>query len=539
MRRGRSPFERVVEALRHPRAYPHPVERVSVIQTHVSVVLLAGEFVYKLKKPVHFAFVDMSRLPERLHFCREEVRLNRRLSPDLYLGVVPITEGADGIRVGGDGAPLEYAVHMRRLPEDRMMDRLLERGALGRPMVERLAELIADFHARAETGPAISRHGSPEAVRALWEEHFAQTARFVGRTLSRFQDALLRATVHAWLTRKHGELSARVAAGRIRDVHGDLRTSSVCFTEPIQVFDCLDFSARFRCSDVASEVAFLAMDLTLKGEASLAIAFARRYVQRSGDAGVEALLPFYACYRACVRGKVEGLRAGEGEVPARQRAAAARVARRSFALACRYAREDPPPLLLVVCGLSGTGKSTLASALAESLGCVRVASDVVRKELHHLAPEEHRPAPVGEGLYAEEATRATYAALAARGGRWLAGGRSVVLDATFQRRWQQALAVELARAQGALLFFLELRAPDSAIRRRLRARAHDVRAVSDADWAVYRAQKAAWEPLRLSGFEHLVLRAGGSRASVEAAALAGLHARLDPSPPFRRGRGAP
>jgi hypothetical protein len=190
------------------------------------VVFLAGDFVYKLKKPVRFAFVDMSRLAERLHFCEEEVRLNRRLSPDLYLGVVPITESPAGMRVGGECAPLEYAVHMRRLPEERMMDRLLRWRALGRPMVERLAEHIAEFHARATTGPDLSKYGSPEAVGALWEEHFAQTARFVGRTLSRFQDGRLRATVSAWLTRKHGELSTRVDGGRIRDVHGDLRTSA-------------------------------------------------------------------------------------------------------------------------------------------------------------------------------------------------------------------------------------------------------------------------------------------------------------------------
>jgi uncharacterized protein len=464
------------------------------------------------------------------------VQLNRRLSPDLYLGVVPITESPAGIRVGGRGPPIEYAVHMRRLPEDRMMDRLLRRRALERPMVERLAEHIAAFHARAETGPAISASGSAEAIRTLWEEHFAQTEPFVGRTLSRFEDALLRATVRAWLTRKRRELTARVEAGRIRDVHGDLRTSSVCFTDPIQVFDCLDFSARLRCSDVASEVAFLAMDLTVNGAGSLARVFVRRYVERSDDAGVEDLLPFYACYRASVRGKVEGLRAGESEVPARERAAAARGARRFFALACRYARQDPPPLLLVVCGLSGTGKSTLAEALAERLGCVRVASDVVRKELHHLPPEEHRLAAIGQGLYAAEATRATYGELISRAGGWLAGGRSVVLDATFQRRWQRDLAAGLARAQGALPFFLELRAPDSVVRRRLGARALDAGAVSDAGWAVYVAQKAGWEPLRLPAFEHAVLRAGGTRASAEGAALAALHARLDPAPPSRRGR---
>jgi len=537
--RQRSPnpgplFARVVQGLLRPGAYPHPVRRVREIQTHVSAILLAGDFAYKLKKPVRFPFLDMSSLSQRKHLCEEEVRLNRRLSPGLYLGVVPIVESAAGMRVGGEGTPVEYAVRMHRLPEDRMMDRLLRRGELETEAVERLAELIADFHARVESGPAVAVFGSPEAVRLLWDEHFAQTRRFLGRTLSAFQDHLLRATVRAWLIRKDAELRGRVSAGRIRDGHGDLRASSVCFTEPIQVFDCLDFAPRYRCGDVASEVAFLSMDLTLRGAAGLARAFQHRYQERSGDRGMESLLPFYGCYRACVRGKVEGLRAGEREVPRRERAAAERLARRCFAVACHYARQDPPPLVLVTCGLSGTGKSTLAAALAENLGCARISSDVVRKELHHLAPGEHAPAAPGEGLYAEEVTRATYTELVARARRWLATGRSVILDATFQRHWQRALAVELARAQGSLLFFLELRAPDATVRARLRARARDETAVSDADWAVYVSQKAAWEPFHAPAFQHLTIRARGSPESVERDALAALHLRLDPAPPAPR-----
>ncbi|HZJ54813.1 MAG TPA: hypothetical protein VFD38_11795, partial [Myxococcaceae bacterium] len=215
----------ILSSLSRPAAYPHPVDGVRVVQTHVSVVFLAGPYAYKVKKPVHFDFLDAHLLARRREMCRQEVELNRRLSPHLYLGVVSITRGAEGLVVGGSGEAVEYAVQMRRLPEERMMDRLLASGALTREMVHQVAKVLVPFHASADAGPSVAAFGTPEAVQVLWDEHFAQVAPLLGKTLSGLQNGQLRAVVAAWAIRKRPLLEARVAGGRIRDGHGDLRTS--------------------------------------------------------------------------------------------------------------------------------------------------------------------------------------------------------------------------------------------------------------------------------------------------------------------------
>ncbi|HZJ55770.1 MAG TPA: AAA family ATPase, partial [Myxococcaceae bacterium] len=350
----------------------------------------------------------------------------------------------------------------------------------------------------------------------------------LGKTLSGLQNGQLRAVVAAWAIRKRPLLEARVAGGRIRDGHGDLRTSSVCFTEPLTLFDCLDFSARLRCSDVASDVAFLAMDLRLRMRRDLGAAFIRRYVARSRDTALRKLVPFYTCYRACVRGKVESLRAEEPEISPGEREDAARMARRAFGVACDAASEDLPPVLLALAGLSGTGKSTLARELGERRGWEVLSSDVVRKSMHGLAAVERATAAVDQGLYTPEATRATYAALAERAGEALDRGRCVVVDATAQAAWERTVLAEAAREHGALFLLAEVRVPDEAIRARLEARAREPGAVSDAGWEVYLAQKARWEPVTLGEWAHLEIDGDRPAAEVLMQLERELHDRLRP-----------
>ncbi|HSP19969.1 MAG TPA: AAA family ATPase [Myxococcaceae bacterium] len=521
----------VLAGLSRPEAYSHPVDHVTVVQTHVSIVFLAGPFAYKVKKPVHFDFLDAHLLERRAEMCAQEVTLNRRLSPELYLGVVAITRRDGALLVGGNGEPVEYAVQMRRLPADRMMDRMLEAGALTRQMAEQVADVLASFHARAGGATDVAAFGTPAAVQALWDEHFAQVTPFIGNTLSPLEDGFLRAVVAGWSVRKRRLLSERVATGRIRDGHGDLRTSSVCFTEPLTIFDCLDFSARLRCSDVASEVAFLAMDLRMRLRPDLAGAFVDRYIERSGDTGLRQLLPFYVCYRACVRGKVESLRAGEPEISPAEREEAERLARGAFGVACEAASEDLPPVLLAVAGLSGTGKSTLAAELAARRGWEVLSSDVVRKVLHGLAPVEHARAEVDRGLYSPEATRRTCERLATQAGAALDAGRCVIIDATSQSTWQRELLASTARRHGGLFLLVEVRASDAVVRARLARRANDVKAVSDADWEVYAAQKVRWEPVELGPWAHLVVDGDAPLGEVVQQVERGLNERLSPPPP--------
>ena len=527
--------ERVLAALRDPAAYPEPTGEVRTIRTHVSTVFLAGDVAYKIKREVRFPFLDLSTLELRRLCCEEELRLNRRLSTDLYLGVVPITADEVGIHVGGAGEIVEYAVKMRRLPEDRMMDSMIRAGRLPPHAISRVCELLARFHAGTERGAAVAAFGTPAAITQLWEEHFAESEPWAHDLLDRFQDALLRRTVRAWLVRKRALLERRHLEGYIRDGHGDLRCSSVCLTEPIQIFDCLEFSQRLRCGDVASDLAFLAMDLSWRGRRDLADELVHRYSELTRDGELEGLIPFYGSYRACVRAKVSALSAQGASVSPTERARFRADARELFALACRYASEDRPPLLLVVCGLSGTGKSTVAEQLARTWSAQVLSTDRIRKELHGAGPTERRAASFQAGIYSPEATRRTYATLADRTEALLRSGQPVIADGTFSQAWQRELLTGAAARSGGLSFFLELTAPPARVRQRLDLRRGDGSTESDADWETHLAQRTRWEPISLPDWEHLVVSTERDVQDVVRVAGRELSARLEPSrtPPAR------
>ena len=495
----------LIQALLRPSAYPHPVDRVELIQTHVSFVLLAGDYVYKVKKAVNFGFLDFSTLAKRRYYCRQEVILNSRLCPNTYLGVVPIRQNGSRIAIDGSGRIVEYAVHMRRLPADRMMDRLLAEGAVTTEMLERIAERLVEFHRVAETSPHIAEYGD-RAIRYAWKESFRQWAPYVGQTLTAQQDRILRAFGQAFFARHRDLLRDRVDGLRVRDCHGDLRSDAVCFTNGLCIFDCIEFNRRFRYTDVAGDVGFLAMDLDYRGHPDLAQAFVDRYVEASGDDGLSGVIDFYKCYRAAVRGKVEGFRLSQPEVPPSERRAALRAARRYFQLACRYAASLPPPLLVITCGLTATGKSTLARRLGEAAGFEVVSSDVVRKALAGLQPSERRFEPFRRGIYAPDVTDRTYEALLEETRRVLDEGRSVVVDASFVRREHRLRAQRLAREVGAQFACLEFQASDAAVRRRLARRLREGGDPSDARWEIYVAQRRRFQrPSEVPAERHLVV----------------------------------
>jgi aminoglycoside phosphotransferase family enzyme/predicted kinase len=495
-----------IAALLDPRIYPHPVSDVQLIQTHISYVVLAGEFVYKVRKPVNFGFLDFSTPRKRLNDCRQEVELNRRLCPWLYLGVVAITNDGERYALAGRGRPAEYAVKMHRLPQERMMDNLLAAGELTMGMVEALAELIAAFHDGAERGPGIERYGSREYIQRNWDENFTQTAPYIGRTISGERHRWLQDWVATFMTRERQLFARRITQGRIRDCHGDLRASAVCYVDGICVFDCIEFNRRFRYSDVASDVAFLAMDLRARGRADLAEAFVERYVDVSADGELRRVLPFYMCYRAYVRGKVESFRLDEPEVGAPDRQDAAELARRYFEMAVEYASVIPVPALIIICGLSGSGKSALADNLAQQLGMPVISSDLVRKELAGTSPTTRHAAAFEVGLYAPRFTARTYGELLRRALRELADGRSVILDATYGDRHRREQVRRSAARAGARFVCLECVAGEDAIRQRLAQREREPTIVSDARWETYVAQRAGFDAVdELDPWQHVVV----------------------------------
>lgn len=497
------------------------------MQTHISYVLLAGEHVYKIKKPLDFGFLDYSTLGKRRYYCRQEVILNSRLCSDTYLGVVAIRESNDDIRIGGTGKIVEYAVHMRRLPEERMMHRLLEAGKLTAAMVRRVADRVAEFHAKAETSKKIAEYGG-WAIKYAWDENIEQWQPYIGQTVTAEQDRILTAHGEAFFARNRELLRQRVKERRIKDGHSDLRADAVCIENGICIMDCVEFNRRIRWVDVTRDVGFLAMDLDYRGHPELGGAFVRRYVKTSGDGGVNELIDFYKAYNACVRGKVDGFQLSQPEIPAADRRAAQKSARRYFELACRYAESLPPAMLVITCGLPATGKSTVARDVADAAGMSYYSSDVVRKELQGLAPTERRYERYDTGIYSPKSHERTYAELLDRARADLEAGRSVVIDASYIRRDHRRAAAELAKETGAQFAVLYTTADEALVRDRLEARIKAGADPSDARWVIYSGQKRRFQrPTEVEAMRLIEIDSSKTAAAKRKLALDGLR-RVSP-----------
>jgi aminoglycoside phosphotransferase family enzyme/predicted kinase len=494
---GQPSVEELIEALSLPRAYPHPAPEVELVQTHVSLVFLAGDRAYKVKKPVDLGFLDFTTPERRRQACEDELRLNETLAPGVYRGLVPITREEDGsLRVGGSGTPVELAVEMRRLPARRMLDRLLDAGEVDNELMGRLADLLVRFHAEAATGPGVDDLGSPEAVAFNVRENFLQTERFTApgapRTVSPRLHGFLRGRAEAFLADERALLERRVRGGFVRDGHGDLHAGNVCVEEDgILVYDRIEFAPRFRCGDVACDLAFLAMDLDARGFRGFSSFLAHRYAERSDDPELRAVLGFYKTYRAVVRAKVASLAAADPSLAPGERAAKRLAAMRSFHLAAAY---ELPPALVLTCGLPAAGKTTAARAVAAPFEALVLRSDVRRKRLAGLAPTSHAAAPFGEGIYAPELSERTYRALLADAEVALRDGRTTIVDATFAGAAQRAPFAELARSLGAPFLIAWVTVPEGVAVRRLAARAEDPHEASDADVAVYRGMHEVFQP---------------------------------------------
>ena len=500
----------LVSALLDPAVYPHEVDRVELIETHISWVFLAGERVYKVKKPVNLGFLDFTTLARRRHFCGEEVRLNRRLAPDVYLGVVEIKGRRGAPRLGGPGRTIEVAVLMRRLPAERMLETLVRRDAAPPELLDAIGATVARFHAEAETGGEIDELGGLETMRRNWEENFAQTDALGPEVLPDATRARVRAAVAAVLETEAPRFAARVAAGKSRDCHGDLQAQHVCCVEPVQIFDCIEFNHRFRFGDVAGEIAFLAMDLERLGRPDLAIRFLNAYLEETGDYEAVPLLDFYRAYRAWVRGKVLSFQVAD-------HAERAGEARAFFDLAARFAAPARRPRLLVTTGVMGSGKSTAARRVAARLGAVVIRTDAVRKRLAGVPLRERVAAGYGEGLYTPEMGRRTYAEALRLGGELLRAGWPVVVDGAFSHTAERAEARAVAGQRRVPFAILWCDAPDAELAQRLRRRSADRHEVSDGREELLGSHRAGYEAPDAEADVIRVDTSGDGARAVEAA----------------------
>jgi aminoglycoside phosphotransferase family enzyme/predicted kinase len=474
----------LISALARPEAYPWHPSAVEVIETHISWVFLAGNRVVKVKRPVRFGFVDHSTVELRRHSCEEEVRLNRRLTDGVYLGVVLITSDGGHLAIDGDGDPVEWATLMRRLPADGMLDHLLASGTVPPDLAARLARRLIPFHRDLATDCGCQEYGTARALAAVLTDNLDELRSFAGTRLAPRQLALVDEAIHSFLAGNADLLAGRVAGGWVRDGHGDLRPEHVCLErdDETQIFDCVEFNPAIRCADVASDLAFLLMELDRLGVDDIGGALEECY----RDAGIPlppSLLRLYRAHRALVRAKVDCLTLSTEH---QEHPGLSGEARTYLNLATRAAL-TVRPFLVVMSGLSGTGKSTIARALAEATGAVLHSSDTVRKELAH--PAGDTATDWGEGIYTKEWTDRTYRRLHEQAAADLAVGHPVILDATYLETKRRLDAVQLGSRAGVPVLLVETVCDEHTGTSRLAARAARHDSPSDATLDTYRRQR--------------------------------------------------
>jgi len=471
-------FEQLCQDMTHPAFYPHRVSNLQRRDTHISVVFLTGEFVYKLKKPIDFSFLDYTGLDARHKMCELEVKLNQRLSRGVYLGVVELRRDGGRFHLEGRGEVVEYAVKMKQLPDDASLSNRIMSGKATADDMPGLGRRLAEFYATAEHGEQIDWFGGHQVIEFNTEENFRQLAPFVGNLAGRERFDFIVESSRGFLRDRGDLFKRRIAEGRIRDGHGDLRAEHVYFLDRIQIIDCIEFNERFRYGDTAVDLAFLHMDVERLAEPDLSLAVLNGYTESSRDYGIYTLLDFYSCYRAVVKMKISCLSDTELPQGPRKREMQMRAGQ-YLDLAFRYAVQFARPTIYILCGLPGTGKSTYAQRLHEILDIALFRSDTARQELPGYGA--HRgPVPFGTGIYRHEMRGGVYSWLLSMVQEELKKGRSAILDATFSgRKWREE-AVRLAEDLDANIVFFECVSSQDTILQRLGRRREGEDGQSDA-----------------------------------------------------------
>ncbi|ADE13432.1 aminoglycoside phosphotransferase [Nitrosococcus halophilus Nc 4] len=489
------PAGTLIKALQQPKVYHHAVENLTLIETHISWLVLTGPYAYKIKKPLNLGFLDFSTLDKRRHYCHEELRLNRRLAPEIYLEVVPISGSPAHPRLGGADTPIEYAVKMVQFPQQARLDYCLQRGELSPKLIENLAHKVAAFHQSIAIAPQDSPYGTPEAVLQPALENFEQVNSFLEEEK---EDQKRLARLRQWTEEKWRQLQpefiGRKKAGFVRECHGDLHLGNIALRESqFIIFDCIEFNENLRWIDVMSELAFLVMDLEDRGRPDLAHHCLNRYLERSGDYPGLAVLGYYQVYRALVRAKVTAIRLGQ--TPSAPEAQAIKERYRSYLKLASSYIQPAQTFLIITHGLSGSGKTTLSQPLLDHLGAIRLRSDIERKRLHGLNPRDRPGEGVATGMYSAQSSRQTYQHLQQLAQTVLAAGYPVLVDAAFLKQAQRQAFQDLAQTLGVPFAILDFRCEPQQLQQRIRERQRQDRDASDADLAVLEHQQTTQEPL--------------------------------------------
>ena len=520
---GEAEYPPLISALREGACFDHPTESIEVLETHISWVLLTGRYAYKIKKPVILPFLDFSTLEFRRHYCDEEIRINRRLAAELYVGVVPITGTPASPRMNGEGRAIEYAVKMVQFPDADRLDRVADRGELDENHVRAIADKIADFHDRVSVADEKSPFADSERLRREVMENFESldAVALPAESADRLSD-IRRWSAHS-LVELGPKFRARKQSGNIRECHGDMHLANMALLDgQVTIFDALEFDENLRWIDVQSELAFLAMDLDYRGLAGLGWLLVSGYLERSGDYPGLRLLRHYKVYRAMVRAKVAGMRGAQCAPGTREQEAATDELAAHVALAHRYIGIDGVAPLIITHGLSGSGKSWLSERLLGVIGAVRVRSDVERQRLLRAGKL------LGRSLYSPASVSRTYEELESHARAILESGDAAIVDATFLKTNHRARFMSLARELGVPFTILALDAPDSVLETRVTHRRAEATDASEATLDVLRGQRAELEPLDDEEREYCIEVRGDEPPDVDALARRILKPRSAP-----------
>jgi aminoglycoside phosphotransferase family enzyme/predicted kinase len=491
--KDRQSQKRLTAFLESPKSYPHCPAEVRSLQTHISWVFIASPFVFKVKKPVNLGFLDFSTLEKRRHFCQREVELNRRLAPEIYLDVIAIYETDSDFSFEPPGNIVEYAVKMKELPHGWFLSELLERNLVGEKEINRVIASLNRFYKSETPTPEIEQWGTPEKLKISTDENFAQVELFVGKTISPAAFDAIRHYTNQFYMANENLFHDRIQRHRILDCHGDLHLDHIHLTpEATTIFDCIEFNDRFRFIDIANDLAFLAMDFDFESRSDLANLLLRNAAHEFQDAGMLKVANFYKCYRAFVRGKVESIQAIEPETLKPEEHA--QQATRYFRLALQYAVSGSEPLMLVIMGRVGTGKTTVAEQLGSELDWPVFSSDRIRKTMARVPLTERTAAGLRDKIYSQQMTEQTYEKLLDKGLASLATHNGVVLDATFSMPANRKSLRDACARAGVHLQVVELDVDPGEIKRRLKARDESTAEISDARLGDLEKLSAAYEP---------------------------------------------
>jgi len=489
----------ILKNLKNPKFYGYDVKSIDILQTHISFVALTGKYAYKVKKPVNFGFLDFSTLEKRKYFCEKELKLNRRLCPDIYLEVLPITRKDNTLELNGNGEIVDYALKMGEFAQEELMANLIKQEKIREETIEKICDILVDFYNSEMHSMEIDNYGKLEAIKQNISENFKQTQSVIDVTISKEVYAFINNASNKFFEDRKSVFDERIKGKHIHDCHGDLHSGNIVVSgDNIYIFDCIEFNKRFRYCDVASDIGFLAMDLDYLNHPYLSSYLIDKYVEKSHDKGIFDVLNFYKSYRAYVRGKVLGFRLSDQNVPEEERENTIETAKKYFDLSQYYASlfsldlKNKKPLLFIVSGLSGTGKSTISLKISVDYNAHYINTDIIRKELDGIDKFEKHHDEINTGLYSPEKIDYTYEKVMEKAQNLLKRGENIVLDATFQKKSYRDMARKIAEENSAISVLIQCTCPEHIVKKWLEERQRK-KTVSDGRWEIYLNQKETFE----------------------------------------------